>query len=122
MIIVNGMEYKTLAQNLYADGKKVLAAYCNGNLVYPEREDAMFLKVIGNINTMISHDHNGENHTVVAGGGAKQYTYHGGDDYRAKGCFSLGNYSAPQSQHTFPSSAKRIASKGFTPCFLAVLI
>ena len=32
------------------------------------------------------------------------------------------NYSAPQSQHTFPSSARRIASKGFTPCFLAVLI
>lgn len=31
-------------------------------------------------------------------------------------------YSAPQSQHTFPSSAKRIASKGFTPCFLAVPI
>ena len=52
MIVVNGMEYRTHQQNLYANGKKVLAAYCNGNLVYPEREDTTLLKVIGHINTI----------------------------------------------------------------------
>jgi len=39
MILVNGSEYRTLQQKLYANGKQVLQAYCNGDLVYPERED-----------------------------------------------------------------------------------
>ena len=88
MIVVNGMEYKTLQQNLYANGKKVLEAYCNGNLVYPERENAQLLKVIGHINTIIGHDHAGENPSASANSG-ENYTYHDGDNYRAKGCFSL---------------------------------
>lgn len=88
MIVVNGMEYRTHQQNLYANGKKVLAAYCNGNLVYPEREDTTLLKVIGHINTIIPHDHTGENPSASANSG-ENYTYHGGDGYRAKGCFCL---------------------------------
>lgn len=88
MIVVNGMEYKTLQQNLYANGKKVLQAYCNGNLVYPEREDTRLLKVVGNINTIIGHDHAGEDPSCSANSG-ENYTYHDGDNYRAKGCFSL---------------------------------
>lgn len=88
MIVANGMEYKTLKQNLYANGKKVVEAYCNGNLVYPEREDTQLIKVVGSINTAVSHDHAGENPSCTSLDDC-HYTYHGGDTYRAKGCFCL---------------------------------
>ena len=88
MIVANGMEYKTLKQNLYANGKKVVEAYCNGKLVYPEREDTTLLKVVGHVNTIIPHDHTGENPSCTANSG-ENFTYHGGDSYRAKGCFCL---------------------------------
>lgn len=88
MIIANGMEYKTLKQSLYANGKKVVEAYCNGNLVYPDREDTQLIKVVGSINTAVSHDHAGENPSCTSLDDC-HYTYHGGDTYRAKGCFCL---------------------------------
>ena len=88
MIVVNGMEYRTLEQDLYANGKKVVEARCNGNLVYPEREDTSLLKVVGHINTIVSHDHAGENPSCTSND-RMSYTYHDGDNYRAKGCFSL---------------------------------
>lgn len=88
MIVVNGMEYRTLDQDLYADGEKVVEAYCNNKLVYPERENTRMLKVVGHINTIIGHDHTGENPSDTSGAG-DDYTYHGGDNYVAKGCFSL---------------------------------
>ena len=88
MIEVNGMQYKTLAQNLYADGKKVLQAYCNGNLVYPERQNTRMMKILGNIDLMISHDHTGEDPSAKANSGEK-YWYQYAHSYHAKACFSL---------------------------------
>ncbi len=86
MIVVNGMEYKTLQQNIYANGKKVLEAYCDGKLVYPERENTSLIKILGNIDTIVSHDHSG---AVSAGSNGSNIAFYGGDSYRAKGCFSL---------------------------------
>ncbi len=95
MILVNGSEYRTLQQKLYANGKQVLQAYCNGDLVYPEREDTELLKVLGSVHTIITHDHAGENPSAQASSG-EQYTYLPGiHEYRAKACFSMviRNYS-----------------------------
>ena len=100
MIVVNGMEYRTLDQDLYANGKKVIAAYCNKKLVYPERENTWMLKVIGHINTIIAHDHAGESPSGISGRD-EEYTYHGGDIYRAKGCFSLVLRSHASQRHMF---------------------
>ena len=88
MIVADGNSYRTLEQDLFAGGKKVLEAYCNGNLVYPERENSQLLKVVGHINTIIEHNHTGENPSASDNAG-RNYTYHDGDNYRAKGCFSL---------------------------------
>ena len=90
MITVNGKQYRTLSQKILDEnGKQVLAVYANGRLVYPERDDTMLLKVTGHINTLVTHDHTGENPSCVANGGSPVYTYYGGGTYRAKGCFSL---------------------------------
>lgn len=40
-IIVNGNEFRTLAQPIYLGGTQVLEAYCNGIKVYPEAPDAI---------------------------------------------------------------------------------
>ncbi len=95
MIVVNGMEYRTLQQPLYANGNQVLQAYCNGRLVYPERENTAILKILGNINTIVHHDHAGEDPSAQANSGTV-YTYLPGEHaYRAKACFSMviRNYS-----------------------------
>lgn len=88
MIEVNGRQYKTLKENLYANGKKVLAAYCNDKLVYPDRENATLLKFVGHINTIVGHNHAGEAPSASANSG-ENYTYYEGDSYRAKGCFCV---------------------------------
>ncbi len=98
MIIVDGCEYRTLDQEIFVDGRRVVSAYTNGKLVYPEREDTMVLKMVGSVDRVVEHDHVHDNPSSTQMGGHIVYYEPGKRSYREKACFSivLRNHNYPQ--------------------------
>lgn len=98
MIKINTHEFRTLDQEFSVNGKRVISAYANGRLVYPEREDTMVMKLIGSVDRVVEHDHAHDDPSGKLMGGHKVYYDPGARYYREKASFSLvlRNHNYPQ--------------------------